>query len=183
MRAARAPAQGARMIVACLVCTCAAPAPPPARPDLQLTTPACASSAAPVRPGGGSVTSPDEPETSEHLGEHQGVGQGASAPSRRAWAGCTTTLLYMVAEEQRRSGGGGWWRGGGPAGGRRLPASRCGPAHWGWVGAWASVGRSWSISGAPANFRCKGVASAAFCSVLLEIVFTRVEGLDVCAYL
>ena len=86
----------------------------------------------------------------------------------------------MVAEEQRRSGGGGWWRGGGPAGGRRLPASRCGPAHWGWVGAWASVGRSWNISGAPANFRCKGVASAAFCSVLLEIVFARVR-VSMCA--
>ena len=89
-------------------------------------------------------------------------------------------LLYMAAVEQCSSGARGWWRGGGPAGGRRLAASRCGPAHWGWVGAWASGGRAQSSSGAPVDMRCKGGASAAFCSVLLEIVFARVR-VSMCA--
>ena len=67
VRAAREPAHGARMIEARLGCTCYAPAPPPVRPDLMLTTPACALSAAPVRPGGDSKRSTDEPEYTELL--------------------------------------------------------------------------------------------------------------------
>ena len=100
VRAAREPAQVARMIVARLHCTCYAPAPPPARLDLMLTTPACALSAAPVRPGGDSMRSPDEPEYTELLYERQRVGPGTSAPSRRTLAVCATMLLYLAAEDK-----------------------------------------------------------------------------------
>ena len=147
VRPARAPAQDARMLVARSDCACAAPEAPPARPDLQLTTPACVSSAAPVLPGDGSMTSPDQPKTAEHLYQQQGVGAGASTPSRRALAGCATMLLCHTVAEQRQRRAGGWWRGGGPAGGRRLAASRWELGHWGRLGAWASVRGSWSPSG------------------------------------
>ena len=183
VRAAREPAQRARMMVARLDCTCYAPAPPPARPDLMLTTPACVVCSAPVHPGGDSMRSPDEPETTELLSEHQRVGPGESATSRRPRAVCAKMLLYVATVEQRSNGGGGWWRGGGPAGGRPLAESRCGPAHWGWVGAWASGDRARSSSGAPVDLRCKGGGRA---SVLLRFARNCVcacPGLDVCAYL
>ena len=180
VRAAREPAQVARMIVARLHCTCYAPAPPPARLDLMLTTPACALSAAPVRPGGDSMRSPDEPEYTELLYERQRVGPGTSAPSRRTLAVCATMLLYLAAEDKAWRRAGGWWRGGGPAGGWRVAASRCGLARRGWLGAWTSGGRARSSSGAPVDFRCKGVVSAPFCTVLLDFVFARVP-VSMCA--
>ena len=126
------------------------------------------------------MRSPDEPETTVLLSEHQRVGPGESATSRRPRAVCAKMLLYVATVEQRSNGGRGWWRGGGPAGGRPLAASRCGPAHWGWVGAWASGDRARSSSGAPVDFRCKGVVSAPFCTVLLDFVFARVP-VSMCA--
>ena len=126
------------------------------------------------------MRSPDEPKYTELLSDHQGVVPGTLAPSRRARAVCATTLLSLDAEEQRRSGGGGWCRGGGPAGGRRLAASRCRLARRGWLGAWTSGGRARSSSGAPVDFRCKGVGSAPFCTVLLDFVFARVP-VSMCA--
>jgi len=61
-----------------------------------------------------------------------------------------------------------------------VAASRCGLARRGWLGAWASGGRARSSSGAPVDFRCKGVGSAPFCTVLLDFVFARVP-VSMCA--
>ena len=121
------------MIVARLSCTCYASASPPVRPDLKLTTPACVSSAAPVQAGGGSMSSPDVPESSEQLSVHHRVGPGVSGPSCRLRAVGAMMLLYLAAVVLRCLGGGwvmeGRWADGRPtAGGEPLRASPVGLA-------------------------------------------------------
>ena len=77
------------------------------------------------------MRSPDEPETTELLSEHQRVGPGESATSRRPRAVCAKMLLYVATVEQRSNGGGvvveGRWAGGrASAGGEPLRAGPLG---------------------------------------------------------
>ena len=113
------PAQALAVAVAASRCACAVCAPHRPLAYSQLTTPACASSAAPVQPGRPSTTTRDVSETSELLYHEGRVGLGASATTWRCSAACATTLLNTVAEEGGAAGGRGvlgpgealgWWR-------------------------------------------------------------------------
>ena len=171
------------MIVARLSCTCYASASPPERPDLKLTTPACVSSAAPVQAGGGSMSSPDVPESSEQLSVHHRVGPGVSGPSCRLRAVGAMMLLYLAAVVLRCLGGGWVMEGRWPVGRREADGWRRAAAGWPSGAGWGH-GRAEGVPGAPPGLQrtcdARGGVALAFCSVLLDIVFAHVR-VSMCA--